>query len=124
MNLSRDSINTSGGITPANSGQNGASVTAPIGQPGISVNIPQYSKLRFYTAFHANRSMDVSAGSKFYDEAKLTVGLSATATPGTNTQWPMANIYYSAGVDFQPLFFMCTPRLFDTGTLPNPGVIT
>ena len=124
VDISRDAIYTSGGVTTANSGQNGASVTAPIGQPGISVNIPQYSKLRFYTAFHANRSMDVSEGSKFYDEAKLTVGLSSTATPGTTSQWPMANVYYSAGVDFQPLFFMCTPRLFDTGTLPNPGQIT
>lgn len=124
VQLSRDAILTDGFVTHANSGQNGASVTAPIGQPGISVNIPQYSKLRFYTAFHTYRSMNVSAGVKFYDEALLTVGCSSTSAPATGKEWPMASVYYSAGVDFQPLFYMCTPRLFDTGTLPPPGATT
>lgn len=123
ISAARDAITVSGGLTAANSGQNGSSVTAPIGQPGLAVNIPQYSKLRFYTAFHTNRSMDVSEGVKFYDEAKLTVGLSNTSTPSTANPWPRADVYYSAGVDFQPLFFMCTPRIFDVGTVPTAGVI-
>jgi len=122
--LSRAAIDNTNTIVNENSGQNGFSVTAPIGQPGVSVNIPQYSKLRFYTAFHGNRSMDVSNGTPFYDEAKLTVQLTSQGTPSATTPWPCVHLFYSAGVDFQPLFFVCTPRLFPVTTLPAAGSVT
>lgn len=123
-NLARMAIDVTNGVVNENSGQNGFSVTAPIGQPGLSVSIPQYSKLRFYTAFHSNRSIDVSTGEPFYDEAKLTVQLTSQGAPSPSSPWPCAHVFYSAGVDFQPLFFMCTPRIFSVGGLPLAGTIT
>lgn len=111
-------------VVNENSGQNGISVTAPIGQPGVTVNIPQYNKLRFYPAFHTVRGQDMSTRNIYFDEAKLTVQLSSQSAPSATAPWPTAHIYYSAGVDFQPIWFMCTPRLFPTGSLPSPGTVS
>jgi len=35
----------------------------------------------------------------------------------TTTLPPSAQIYYAAGVDYNPVFFGCTPALYDWGAL-------
>lgn len=109
------------------SGQAGLSLTNANGQPAISVNLPQYQKNRFYPAFHSKRNIDYCAGGSFYDEVRVDAMFNFQNAPqAANNDRPMPyfSVYYAAGVDFQPLWFLCTPRLFTQITVPQPQTVT
>jgi hypothetical protein len=95
-------------------GQEGMTLTNTQGQPACSANLPQYSKYRFYPAYTQNRNLDPHTGTRFHDEAVVTCQFNVNDTPTDTTDWPTLAYYYSAGVDFQPIFFLCTPRVFNT----------
>lgn len=112
---SRGSIRyPSGERTIFQTGQHGMSLTNTQGQPACSVNIPQYSRYRFYPAFMGVRNVDPHTNARFYDEAVVTCQFNVNDTTTDLSDWPTLAYYYSAGVDFQPIFFLCTPRIFDT----------
>ncbi len=107
-------------------GQSGTSLTNPDGQPALSINLPQYNKNRFYPAFHANRNFDYCTGDNFYDEVRVQGMLSfqnAPSAANNDRPMPMFQVYYGAGVDFQPIWFLCTPRLFDLSSIPQPKTV-
>lgn len=122
-NVSRNvctSITTTSGVDMPRfeSGMRGLTLTNPGGQPAVSANFPQYQKNRFYPAFHNRRTYDFATGGNFFDEIKLCASFQAASAPAVSNPYPTCTIYYSAGVDFQPLFFMCTPRIWTVASPP------
>jgi len=99
-------------------GQPGVSVTNTQAQPGVSANLPQYSRFRFTPAFFTKRGVDPKSGVRTHDELKVACQFSTGATVTSTSDWPLISVYYGAGVDFQPVFFLCTPRLFTTALPP------
>lgn len=103
-------------------GQTGLTLTNVQGQPACSANIPQYTKTRFLPAFAATRGVDPRTGIRFFDEVAVTCQFTSKAALTSTMDWPVLSYYYSAGVDFQPVFFLCTPRLFTTNIPPARDV--
>lgn len=94
-------------------GQSGMSVTSRLAQPALSVAVPQYTNARFTLAFRNSRYNNVETGTEEFDTLFLRTAFQNNVTPiVAASSWPLVNVYYSAGVDFQPIFFLCTPRLF------------
>ncbi len=113
----RDSIRYPGSGYPRvnfPTGQCGMTLTNTQAQPACSANVPQYLRARFLTAFAPVRNIDPKNGQRFFDEVHVTCQFSSGATLVSTSDWPLLSYYYSAGVDFQPIFFLCTPRLFAT----------
>ncbi len=106
----------SGGVRGTSIGQRGMSLTNAQTQAGLSVVSPQYSQWRFRAAYEPYRDTFNSVGSN----EKESVRLSITARCGDGNAtgpWPVVNHYVAAGVDFSPIFFVCTPTLYVyTGT--------
>jgi hypothetical protein len=95
------------------SGQSGLSVTSRLAQPALSVSVPQYTNARFTLAFKNSRYNNIETGVEEYDTLVLSTDFVNGVSPVVSTSpWPVVNVYYGAGVDFQPIFFLCTPRLF------------
>lgn len=94
----------------------GTSLTNPRTQAAISANLPQYWPLRFYQAFQTKRDIDPKSLTKFYDHFAVTSTFSNNVTSASATEYPVLDTYYSAGVDWSPVFFLCTPRVFITAT--------
>jgi len=117
---------TTSGFLRRPTGQAGLSLTNPRTQTAISVNVPQFFPDRFLPAFISVRDNDIASqvnfvGTPFHDHVvyTCTVNTLSNTTIAATPSWPMLEVYTSAGVDFQPLYFVCTPRLF---TNPIPGV--
>jgi hypothetical protein len=112
----------SGSRTIFPTGQTGMTLTNVQGQPACSANVPQYSRYRFLPAFTTVRNVDPKTGSRFNDEVAVTCQFNSNTTIAANSDWPSLAYYYAAGVDFQPVFFLCTPRLFITNLPPARDV--
>jgi hypothetical protein len=93
-------------------GQPGMTLTNVQGQPALMASVPQYLKARFLTAFTSVRNIDPKTNTRFYDEVAVRCEFATSSTSSATANWPVLSYYYSAGVDFQPIFFLCTPRLF------------
>lgn len=101
------------GATVIASGQSGGSLTKPVTQGALSVSVPQYTNARFTLAFRNSRYNNIETSVEEFD----CVGLRGSFYNGdtgiaAGTRYPTVSTYYSAGVDFQPIFYLCTPRLF------------
>jgi len=94
----------------------GSSVTNPRTQAAISANLPQYWPLRFYQAFQTKRDIDPKSVTKIYDHFIVNTTFSNNVIYNAATEYPVLDTYYSAGVDWSPVFFLCTPRVFITLT--------
>jgi len=119
--LARNAIRYPGGTyTLSGTGQTGVSLTNPATQSAVSVNIPQYSRARFQQAFFSARDIDPKTGNTIDDNVAVSAKFQANGGTSTSaTDWPFIEAYVSAGVDFSPVFFLCTPRLFPQNTLPT-----
>ena len=106
--LSRTVIN----FGPSTGG--GVSLTNPRTQAAISANLPQYWPLRFYQAFQTKRDIDPKSVTKIYDHFAVHTKFSNNVIYSSATEYPILDTYYSAGVDWSPVFFLCTPRVFLT----------
>ncbi len=103
-------------------GSNGMSLTNTATQSALGVNIPQYSNSRFTLAFKTVRENNLGTAGSTYDAVQLhTKYRSVSATPTSNSGLPVVEVYYSAGVDFNPIFFLCTPRFWSVGVPPSPN---
>lgn len=90
----------------------GTTLTNPRTQAAISANLPQYWPLRFYQAFQTKRDIDPKSLTKIYDNFVVNSVFSNNVIYNESTEYPVLDTYYSAGVDWSPVFFLCTPRLF------------
>jgi hypothetical protein len=97
----------------------GTSLTNPDTQSALSVNLPQYLPLRFYAAFHTVRDRDFKRAARLNDHYTVRARFAITTSNATAADWPAIETYYSAGVDFNPIFFLCTPRVFVTTSVPS-----
>jgi hypothetical protein len=93
---------------------NGTTLTNPNTQSAISANLPQYWPLRFYQAFHTKRDVDPKTLNSLYDHFNLRTYFSNSVVIAAGVDYPSVEIYQSAGVDFAPVQFLCTPRVFVT----------
>lgn len=103
-------------------GQTGTSVTNTNTQSGLTVNVPQYSFARFYLSNYNYRQYiaidgDLGSPTEFsslvnYDDVVINGSFQTTSAGGASKPWPAIEVYYSAGVDFNPVFFLCTPRVY------------
>lgn len=97
----------------------GTSVTNPDTQSALSVNLPQYLPLRFYAAFHTVRDYDYKRSTRFHDHYTVRARFAITTSNASAFDWPAIETFYSAGVDFNPVFYLCTPRVFVTTSVPS-----
>lgn len=97
-------------------GNTGMSLTNTKTQAALSVNVPQYSKFKFYTAKY-DTSLDELAPDykQFYDNVRISSYFITQDATSSSTSWPSMDIYYSAGVDFMPVYFVCCPRIYEYG---------
>jgi len=103
---------TSGGVVVKSSGQTGVSLTNTNVQSALSVNVPQYSQMRFNLAPYAFRNVTYDGGPNVYDNVVVNTQFSTETDGSATTPWPSMEIYYSAGVDFNPVFFICAPFIY------------
>lgn len=107
-------VRAAGGYPP-NTGS-GVTVTNPRTQAAIAANLPQYWPLRFYQAFHTKRDIDPKTLNLIYDHFKVRTTFTNNESSATAPDYPVLDFYQSAGVDFAPVHFLCTPRVFVTVT--------
>jgi hypothetical protein len=101
-------VTTTGGrVRNVDQGLGGTSIANTIVQPFVSVNIPQYSNIRFQTAYGRERDR-VTPSDTFYDGFRVTA--IQFAQPTVNRYNTM---YVSAGVDFNLFYFVCCPPLWN-----------
>jgi hypothetical protein len=101
-------VTTTGGrVRNVDQGLGGTSIANTIIQPFVSVNLPQYSNIRFQTAYSRTRDY-VTATDQFYDGFRVTA--TQFAQPTVNRYNTM---YVSAGVDFNLFYFVCCPALWN-----------
>lgn len=93
---------------------NGTTLTNPNTQAALSANLPQYWPLRFYQAFHTQRDVDPKTTNPLYDHFGVRATFNNSVATGIGIDYPAVEIYQSAGVDFSPVQFVCTPRVFVT----------
>jgi hypothetical protein len=91
-------------------GQGGTTVTNGKTQMAMSAVIPQYCRARFMPATFTQRNNDFV--DTIYDtvrlDADMTLPVGDTATP----VWPHVDVYWAAGVDFNPVFFTGVPHMY------------
>ncbi len=110
--LSRGAITSTSSVQRKTVGQRGMAITNCQTQSALSVVMPQYSVWRFRPAFGPVR--DEHPTSSYSEEESVRVdtvfrGTSVTST----TAWPAIAHYVAAGVDFNPVYFVCVPSLYD-----------
>jgi hypothetical protein len=94
------------------SGQAGVSLTNTNVQSALSVNVPQYSQMRFNMAPYLYRDKISRNGADFFDNVSITTQFTTDSNGSTSKCWPSMEVYYSAGVDFNPVFFVAVPFLY------------
>lgn len=114
VNVSSGLSRTTTGLGPLTG--SGSTLTNPRTQAAISANLPQYWPLRFYQAFQTKRDIDPKSVTKIYDHFQVSTVFSNNVIYSSATEFPILDTYYSAGVDWSPVFFLCTPRVFVTVT--------
>lgn len=92
----------------------GTTLTNPRTQAACSANLPQYWPLRFYQAFQSKRDLDPKTDNPLYDNFSVRMQFNSSIPTADGVDWPSLEIYQSAGVDFAPIQFLCTPRVFVT----------
>lgn len=95
------------------SGAGGMTVTNGKTQMALSANIPQYCPARFFPAWTGHRDEIPGFGTAWDGfRVDLVANVKEGVTANT-TIAPLIQLYYSAGVDFNPIFFVGVPRLHE-----------
>lgn len=116
----------SNGTRPARAmGHGGMSLTNCNTQSALSVNVPMYTPWKFMPAWPTYRDFvpqdgDRSSGIRYHDNVRIDTGFFLTEALDENQAWPVLDMYYSAGVDFQPVYFVGVPRFY---AYPPPNAI-
>lgn len=94
-------------------GQAGMSLTNTNTQSALSVNVPQYSQMRFNLAPYSLRDKVYRNGANFYDNVRISAQFQTNTNGSATTTWPSMEVYYAAGVDFNPVFFVAAPFMYN-----------
>lgn len=100
-------------------GNGGTTVTNGKTQMAMSAVIPQYQRVRFIPSWERVTMAD---GSEHFDGVRLDTDFSIYSEIDKTFSWPHADIYWAAGVDFNPVFFTGVPHMF-TYVPPTPIVV-
>lgn len=111
--IARSSVITASGAgNPAvSSGRTGMSLTNTRTQAGLQVHVPQYANKRLLVAWGKCRNDGFSDGQDNPENICVSSFWYQNVVSSATAAWPLVDIYYSAGIDFNPIFFVCTPRL-------------
>ena len=101
-------------------GQRGMTLTKEVTQSAISAVSPQYLSVRFRPVNFGDPYGSISSTYGAYDNFRLDVGWTVDAGMTGNFPTPWIEVYYAGGVDMQPVFFVCTPALYDWGDFATP----
>ncbi len=94
-------------------GQGGLTLTQGRTQMGCSAVIPQYNPCRFYPTWYKDIIPNAAvrnAGTRLYDGFRVDLNFHKNDT--VTTEFPEIDLYYAAGVDFNPVYFVGVPRLY------------
>lgn len=118
--ISRSTVLNAAGAANAAvaSGRTGISLTNTMTQAALQVHVPQYVNRRLLVAWGRTRNIDYTQSGNVYENLDISANWFQQVTPGNTSPWPYVDIYYAAGTDFNPFFFVCTPRLY---TLSPPA---
>ncbi len=109
--ISSDSMAlTSTGYPYFPTGAGGIVVTNGKTQMAMSAVIPQYCRTRFMPAAYSQRNNDFIA--TVYDGFRLDADICVESSVSNATALPHVDVYWAAGVDFNPVFFTGIPRLY------------
>jgi len=100
----------SGNVPYWPTGAGGVTVTNGKTQMAISAVIPQYARTRFMPAAYSQRNNDFI--DTVYDGCRLDTDFSTSETAADVQLWPHVDMYWAAGVDFNPVFFTGVPRMY------------
>jgi hypothetical protein len=114
----RVAVTTTSNVARKNSGQSGMTLTNTNIQAALSMNIPQYIRTRFNIAPYSVSDKTSSTGYTIQDNVQVNSTFQLSVAGASSRPWPFMEIYYSAGVDFNPVFFVCVPTLYSYIT-PN-----
>jgi hypothetical protein len=99
-------------------GCGGMTVTNGQTQMALSANLPQYCPGRFYPAWVDQRDT-LQVFGRIFDGFRVDVDYNvAESAVIDETIHPMVSMYYSAGVDFNTVFFTGVPHLYDYTMVP------
>lgn len=102
------------------SGAGGTTVTNGKTQMALSAVIPQYARTRFMPAAFDQRNNDFI--DTVYDGFRLDTDFSVQEGVTANQLFPRVDVYWAAGVDFNPVFFTGVPRMYSYAT-PSAGLV-
>jgi hypothetical protein len=91
------------------SGTTGTSLTNPNTLGGLNVSLPQYSNQRLMAAYSTRRNYDYATDTWFNDNVSISGNFITNAAASSTVTWPLIDVYYGAGVDFNPVFFVAAP---------------
>jgi hypothetical protein len=95
-------------------GTRGMSLTNTNTQSALSVVTPQYSKWKFRPSYGPSRAGAVAAALTEIDSLKISaMGRCGSTSSGADQGWPILETYVAGGVDFDLLFFICVPTLYE-----------
>jgi hypothetical protein len=97
-------------------GHGGMSLTNQATQSAVSVNVPMYSQWKFQPAWPPYRDFvpvqaDRAAGNRSYDNVRVECVFNKHDNADITTSWPVLDTYWSAGVDFQPVYWIGIPKV-------------
>jgi len=118
-NMARFSVTYNSGRARRAKGQRGMALTNCQTQSGLSIVDPQYSRWRFRVAFEPQR--DLFPGVPTDNEqssVRVDVVHHQDSAATTSSNWPNIYHYVSAGVDFNPVYFVCVPTIYEYALPP------
>jgi hypothetical protein len=98
-------------------GFGGATMTGQRTQVAASLSVPMYSYLKFVSNNITTRNLGSTAEDTTHDGLAINV-LTHPSTDGDNTDGGV-ELWCSAGVDFNPIFFLNCPCIYNYKTLPT-----
>lgn len=116
--LPRAAVTTTNSVNRRLQGARGMAMTNCETQTALSVVTPQYSQWRFRPAYGPVRDIYPTTDYNEIESIRVDTNFRATGVNGTSA-WPILAHYAAAGVDFNPVYFVCTPTLYSFAA-PTP----
>ncbi len=97
------------------SGQRGMALTNANTQSALSIITPQYSRWKFRPAYVQGR--DTLGFSNEIESVRVsTMSRGGMTTASTDDGWPVLQVYMAGAVDFDPIFFIAVPTMYEFST--------
>jgi hypothetical protein len=101
-----------GGTTIIPSGQRGMGLTNTNTQSALSVITPQYSRWKFRPAYVVGRDT-IGSGNEIESVRVNVMSRGGMSTAATDDGWPVLYVYMAGAVDFDPIFFIAVPTMYE-----------